>query len=89
MSEDMGIFKDIGGGIVKGIFKKGRFRGTERGTFIKDMDMGAGDLENGGGVVSVEGEIVEAEVTSLESVLEQVVIVGVVVEWAACGTMAD
>jgi len=57
-----------------GIFKKGRFRGTERGTFIKDMDMGIGDLENGRGVVSVEMEVSVSQCrqASLESVLEQV-----------------
>jgi hypothetical protein len=86
MSEDMGIFK------------KGRFRGIERGTFIKDMDkdMSIGDLENGGGGVSGEGEMVEVEVAvshcreaSLESVSEKVVIVVVVIEPAGCWIMAD
>ena len=64
MSADIGTFKGMESGMLRGIFKKAKFKGIWRGTFIKDMgneemDNGTGilmerDLESGGGVVSDE-----------------------------------
>jgi hypothetical protein len=73
MSVDIGIFKGMGSGMLRGIFIKAIFKGIERGTFIKDMgseemdigkgilrevDISIGDLESGGGVVSDEEQLV-------------------------------
>ena len=68
MSVDIGIFKGMESGMLKGILIKAKFKGIERGTFIKDtgneeMDIGegilreVGDLESGGGVVSDEEQL--------------------------------
>lgn len=97
MSGDMGIFKGTESGMLKGMFRKDRFKGSERGTFIKDMgkegmdiDISVGDLESGGGVVSAEGEgegeivmVVEVAVSCREGCTseEVVVVIGSVVGW--------
>lgn len=72
MSVDIGIFSGMESGIVRGIFIKAKFKGIERGTFIKDMgkedmeigkgiirevDISNGDFESGRGVVSGEEEL--------------------------------
>jgi hypothetical protein len=68
MSVDIGIFKGMESGMLRGIFIKAKFKGIERGTFIKDtgkeemdigkgIDISIGDLERGGGVVSDEGQL--------------------------------
>ena len=74
MSVDIGTFKGMESGMVRGIFIKAKFKGIERGTFIKDMgneemdigkgilrevDISIGDLESGGSVVSDEEQLVE------------------------------
>ena len=74
MSVDIGTFKGMESGMVRGIFIKAKFKGIERGTFIKDMgneemdigkgilrevDISIGDLESGGSVVSDERQLVE------------------------------
>lgn len=72
MSVDIGIFKGMESGMLRGIFIKAKFEGMERGTFIKDManeemeigkgmirevDISNGDLESGGGVESGEEQL--------------------------------
>lgn len=72
MSVDIGIFKGMGSGMLRGMLIKAKFKGIERGTFMKDMgneemaigkgilrevDISNGDLEGGGGVVSDEEEV--------------------------------
>lgn len=87
MSVDKDIFKGMESGMLKGIFKNVRFKGIERGPFIKDIgneemdiDRSIGDLESDGGVVSAEGK--EAVVSQEKScvslvIVEPVIVVGV------------
>lgn len=71
MSVDIGKSKGMESGMESGMLIKARFKGIERGTFIKDtgreemdigkgilreVDISIGDLERGGGVVSDEGQ---------------------------------
>ena len=86
MSVDIGIFRGKESGMLRGMFIKAKFKGIERGTFIKDigneeMVIGRGmirdvdtDLERGGGDVSGEEQLEVVE-ESWEEVAPGVVVV--------------